>query len=399
VAAAAAALPPAAAPAAGDVVPSAGAGGSADTPVLMDGTSVGMQRLADSLAQTARTCSLDRMRDGPFARLAKENDILWSSGGRPDDITVVAVRLSTIPPKGPAPPNEQERLRSFAEGLQAESAADSVTTWWRNPSMVRRPGPAQLSPSCVEPPVPAVCCWCLRESERFHSDAPADAVRWSWGSTRGLLQGGLIHRAQLALQAPAPDTGTGCGCWPALHGRELQLISLSSPVRVAAPAARLSSSELRPVQAIGSDSPAEVESVELPKNTQGSDLASHCASLEDLHSCQQACSLAATPSRWMASKTLRLVASESTQADVPDSESMLKRLMRKAMKEKLPCILAAALFSASTAIAAAVLPCIEAPARPPGTVTDTGSSAGSCHSLRCLDAPWCLRPLFKYLCN
>jgi protein phosphatase PTC7 len=94
----------------------------------MDGTSVGMQRLADSLAQTARTCSLDRMRDGPFARLAKENDILWSSGGRPDDITVVAVRLSTIPPKGPAPLDVQEGLRSFAEGLQAESAADAVTT-------------------------------------------------------------------------------------------------------------------------------------------------------------------------------------------------------------------------------------------------------------------------------
>jgi hypothetical protein len=94
----------------------------------MDGASVGMQRLADALAQTARTFSLDRMRDGPFARLAKENDILWSSGGRPDDITVVAVRLSTIPPKGLAPPHEQERLRHFVETLEVESAAAAVAT-------------------------------------------------------------------------------------------------------------------------------------------------------------------------------------------------------------------------------------------------------------------------------
>lgn len=34
------------------------------------------------------------MRDGPFARLAKENDIVWTAGGRPDDTTVVAARVS-----------------------------------------------------------------------------------------------------------------------------------------------------------------------------------------------------------------------------------------------------------------------------------------------------------------
>jgi hypothetical protein len=34
------------------------------------------------------------MRDGPFARLAKENDVLWTKGGRPDDITVITGRIS-----------------------------------------------------------------------------------------------------------------------------------------------------------------------------------------------------------------------------------------------------------------------------------------------------------------
>jgi hypothetical protein len=40
-------------------------------------------------APQARDFSLDRMRDGPFARLAKENDIMWKYGGRPDDTTVI----------------------------------------------------------------------------------------------------------------------------------------------------------------------------------------------------------------------------------------------------------------------------------------------------------------------
>ena len=45
--------------------------------------------------------SLDRTRDGPFARLAKEADILWKYGGRPDDITVV---VAVVTPTAPAMP-------------------------------------------------------------------------------------------------------------------------------------------------------------------------------------------------------------------------------------------------------------------------------------------------------
>jgi len=45
--------------------------------------------LAKQLVTTAREYSLDRRRDGPFAVEAKDNDILWSLGGHPDDITVI----------------------------------------------------------------------------------------------------------------------------------------------------------------------------------------------------------------------------------------------------------------------------------------------------------------------
>lgn len=90
-------------------------------PILMAGESVGMQSLAQRLADAARSFSLDRMRDGPFARLAKENDILWSSGGRPDDVTVITARLSTIPP--PAPATRGEAVGRFRETVSTAAAA------------------------------------------------------------------------------------------------------------------------------------------------------------------------------------------------------------------------------------------------------------------------------------
>lgn len=51
-----------------------------------------IQLLAKKLVNVAREVSLDSRRDGPFALLAKENDILWS-GGMPDDTTVVVARV------------------------------------------------------------------------------------------------------------------------------------------------------------------------------------------------------------------------------------------------------------------------------------------------------------------
>lgn len=67
---------------------------AAPQPAMMDGRSRGAELLAQRLANKARAYSLDRMRDGPFARLAKENDIVWSQGGRPDDVTVIVARVS-----------------------------------------------------------------------------------------------------------------------------------------------------------------------------------------------------------------------------------------------------------------------------------------------------------------
>ena len=48
--------------------------------------------LAHALADRAYVLSTQKERDSPFARLAKENDILWS-GGMPDDITIIVSRV------------------------------------------------------------------------------------------------------------------------------------------------------------------------------------------------------------------------------------------------------------------------------------------------------------------
>lgn len=48
--------------------------------------------MCQKLVNRAYELSLDKSVDSPFARLAKENDIMWS-GGMPDDITVIAARV------------------------------------------------------------------------------------------------------------------------------------------------------------------------------------------------------------------------------------------------------------------------------------------------------------------
>jgi protein phosphatase PTC7 len=51
-----------------------------------------VEQLTRRLVQKAYDLSLDRMRDSPFARLAKENDLMWG-GGMPDDITIIVSRV------------------------------------------------------------------------------------------------------------------------------------------------------------------------------------------------------------------------------------------------------------------------------------------------------------------
>jgi len=50
--------------------------------------------LALSLTALAVRQAGDTMRDGPFARAAKDNDILWTAGGRPDDVTVLIAQVN-----------------------------------------------------------------------------------------------------------------------------------------------------------------------------------------------------------------------------------------------------------------------------------------------------------------
>jgi len=53
-------------------------------------------KLATRLADTARERAVDKTRDSPFALVAKENDVMWS-GGTPDDVTVVVLRVVGAP--------------------------------------------------------------------------------------------------------------------------------------------------------------------------------------------------------------------------------------------------------------------------------------------------------------
>jgi len=51
-----------------------------------------MDALSEQLVNKSRELSLLKNKDGPFALLAKDNDIMWS-GGMPDDTTVVCARM------------------------------------------------------------------------------------------------------------------------------------------------------------------------------------------------------------------------------------------------------------------------------------------------------------------
>lgn len=64
--------------------------------MLTPNTDVALNDLAKGLVAQARTLSLDKNRDSPFAVLAKENDIMWG-GGMPDDTTVVVSRVTIDP--------------------------------------------------------------------------------------------------------------------------------------------------------------------------------------------------------------------------------------------------------------------------------------------------------------
>ncbi len=47
------------------------------------------------LYSQAVVAAYNKHRDSPFAVLAKDNDVMWRFGGRPDDITVQVAILDT----------------------------------------------------------------------------------------------------------------------------------------------------------------------------------------------------------------------------------------------------------------------------------------------------------------
>eukprot|EP00455_Lapot_gusevi_P041882 TRINITY_DN4906_c0_g1_i1.p1 TRINITY_DN4906_c0_g1~~TRINITY_DN4906_c0_g1_i1.p1 ORF type:complete len:129 (+),score=35.80 TRINITY_DN4906_c0_g1_i1:32-388(+) len=59
----------------------------------------GVDVIAERLAQRAHMLSQDKTIDSPFAILAKENNILWKSGGRPDDVTVIVCQVTSSQPE------------------------------------------------------------------------------------------------------------------------------------------------------------------------------------------------------------------------------------------------------------------------------------------------------------
>jgi hypothetical protein len=57
------------------------------------------QVLAERLTHKARVLSMDTTRDSPFSLLAKDNDIMWNLGGKPDDTVVIVTRMEGTAPQ------------------------------------------------------------------------------------------------------------------------------------------------------------------------------------------------------------------------------------------------------------------------------------------------------------
>ena len=70
--------------------------GISTTSSASTGNKSAVQILAERLTNKAREYSIDTKRDSPFALLAKDNDVLWSQGGKPDDTCVVVARLKAV---------------------------------------------------------------------------------------------------------------------------------------------------------------------------------------------------------------------------------------------------------------------------------------------------------------
>jgi serine/threonine protein phosphatase PrpC len=76
------------------------------------------------IAQAAQDRAIDSSRDSPFSLLAKDNDVLWSAGGRLDDITVLCVKVGEWRGAEPEqPPPTLSPIHGIAESLLPSNAA------------------------------------------------------------------------------------------------------------------------------------------------------------------------------------------------------------------------------------------------------------------------------------
>lgn len=52
-----------------------------------------VQILTEQLTHLSRAYSIDTTKETPFSLSAKENDIIWTNGGKPDDTVVIVARI------------------------------------------------------------------------------------------------------------------------------------------------------------------------------------------------------------------------------------------------------------------------------------------------------------------
>ncbi len=92
---------------------------------------VGEGRPASALAlaviEAAQSAAVDGGRDGPFALAAKDNDIVWTAGGRLDDITALVVRCSGVGGAFAPTPTTATPFQSVSQALLPWNAAATAS--------------------------------------------------------------------------------------------------------------------------------------------------------------------------------------------------------------------------------------------------------------------------------
>lgn len=76
------------------------------------------QILSERLTWKARELSIDTSKDSPFSLLAKDNDIMWNLGGKPDDTVVIVARIADGPQQQQHEQHAQQQEQQPETGSQ-----------------------------------------------------------------------------------------------------------------------------------------------------------------------------------------------------------------------------------------------------------------------------------------